>query len=388
MKFGDLKIYDKNFEPLMIIPKYLSVNWEIKFCEFGLGEIELEKTEELTSLLAKNKYLFIFQDDIQSVVTGYKIAETVVIYTRTLEWLLTKFIVPDFVAQKIKGTSEDTIWSASKLSCYIVKTYLPESVSVEVIEPDSDESNMNDFILEDATDIHSVIKLIMSDKKHGFRFYRDLKNKKFVFISVLARENNNFIFCDDYKTSYESEYIFDIQEEATGGAYYENAKYMGSYDAESNSPFLSVDPENYGKYYIVSDSGKRMGLNLKQGDIILCKDREGNFTILDKEVNKFLVTLPPSDDGIFSWSKLLSVNNLESAEKELEDMKLLDMLTCKTKLSYPEDFNLGDKIKVKLLSGDVSLQKEKLISEIHLWDEVGDTGAMPTTIDISQGGRK
>ena len=382
MKFDDLMIYNKDFELLAILPKYLSVNWEIKFCEFGLGEIEIERTNEIVNLLTENKYLFVFQGEIQSLVTGYKIGETVTIFTRTLEWLLTKFVVPDFTVVELINKVENTTWTVSKLCKYIVTKYLPESVEIEVKEPSPDESDLKDFVLDKASDMHSVIKLVMADKKYGFKFYRDLENKRFVFEVLLASENNDVMLCDEYKTSYESEYNFDIQEEITGAAFYKNVTNMGSYSASLNSPNLDITPENFGKYYTVTDGGVRMGLSLKAGDIILCKDRDGSFTIVEK-AEPFVVIISPDDNGIFSWSKILDVKDFESAEKEIEKTQILDMLTCKTRLSYLEDFNLGDIIKVKLFAEDKSFEKRKLISEIHLWDEANDTGAMPTTTDIS-----
>ncbi len=381
MKFEDLMIYNKDFELLAILPEYLSVNWEIKFCEFGSGEIELEKTSDVVKLLTENKYLFIFQGEIQSVVTGYRIAETVTVYTRTLEWLLTKFVVPDFTVEKLINTVENTTWTVSKLCKYIVTTYLPESVEIEIREILSDESDLKEFVLDNGTDMHSLIKLIMADKKYGFKFYRDIENKRFVFQVLLAEENNDILLCDEYKTSYESEYNFDIQEEITGGAFYKDVKNMGSYNASLDSPRLTITPENFGHFYNVTEEGVRMGLTLRPGNIILCKDRNGSFTIVDK-AERFLATIPPEDNGIFSWSKIFNVEDYESVEKEIEKTQILDMLTCKTRLSYLEDFKLGDIIKIKFFAGENSYEKRKLISEIHLWDEVNDTGAMPTTTDI------
>ena len=381
MKFEDLKIYSKDFEILAIFPRYLSVNWEIKFSEFGSGEIELERTDEIVRLLTDNKYLFLFQGDIQSVVTGYKIGETVTVFTRTLEWLLTKFVVPDFSVKKLMEKIFNTTWTVSKLCEYIMTEYLPESVELEIKAISQDESNMEEFVLENATDMYSAIRFILSDKKYGFRFSVDLESKRFVFSIFEARENNDIILCDEYKTSYESEYSFDIQEEIKGGAFYKDVTNMGSYNASVDVPKLTVTPENFGKYYTVTAEGVRMGLTLRPGDIILCKDRNGSFSIVNK-AERFLATVPPEDNGIFSWSKILNVKDFESVEKEIEKTKVLDMLTCKTTLSYLEDFNLGDIIKIKFFAGEGSYEKRKLISEIHLWDEVNDTGAMPTTIDI------
>ena len=96
-----------------------------------------------------------------------------------------------------------------------------------------------------------------------------------------------------------------------------------------------------------------------------------------------MVEIPPEENGIFTWSVVLDAKNSEEASKEIEERKTLNRLTCKTILSYPEDFKLGDIMITKFFAEDMSSEKKKLIKEIHLWDEPDGSGAMPTTIDIT-----
>ncbi len=380
MQFGDLRLYNKDFELISILPKYLSANWEIKFKEFGLGEIELEKTDEIVSILTENKYLFLFQDDIQSIITGYKIGETVTVFLRTLEWMLTKYTVEKFEVSDLVNTVSDTFTTSALLE-YILSTYLHPDFNVEFSGVEEDVSDVSSFVSENLETVYSVIRKIISDDKYGFRFCWDALQKRFVFSLLLANENENILLCDEYKTAYESELSFDIQEEISGGAFYQSIKNMGKWDAENNEPFLSVTPDNYAKYYTVSADGTCMDLSVVKGDIILCKDESGIFSIVDK-AEPFLVKIAPDENGIFSFSGVLNTRDLKGAEEEIKATKTLDMLTCKTKLLHKEDFNLGDIVKVKFFAGEKSYEKKKLIKEIHLWDEPDDTGAMPTTIDI------
>jgi len=376
LQFGDLRLYNKDFNLLSILPKYLSANWEIKFKEFGLGEIELEKTDEIVSLLTENKYLFLFQDDIQSIITGYKIGETVTVFLRTLEWMLTKYTVEKFEVNNLA----DNVSTISALLEYILSTYLHPDFNVEFSGVE-DMSDVSDFVSENLETVYSVIRKILSDDKYGFRFFWDDEQKRFVFSLLLAKENKDILLCDEYKTTYESELSFDIQGEISGGAFYHSVKNMGKWDAENNEPYLNVTPVNYAKYYTVSADGTCMGLSVVKGDIILCKDKSGQFSIVD-EAKPFLVKIPPEENGIFSFSGVLNAHDSKGAEDEIKATKALDMLSCKTKLSYKEDFNLGDIVKVKFFAGEKFYEKKKLIKEIHLWDEPDDTGIMPTTIDI------
>ena len=380
MKFQDIRIYDSEFNLLMILPRYLSVNWEIKFCEFGLGEIEFEKTEEIVDVLTKNKYLFLVQGDIQSIVTGYKIGEICTVFTRTLEWLLTKFCVKKFAA-----TDMNILTYGGRNKSNLIKFVLSENLHKDFgleFSGLGDAEDMTEFVSEAPSDIYSVIKNIINDKTTGFKFYRDFEKGCFVFRMLTATKNPDVILCDRYKTSYDSEYNFDIQDEASGGIFYHDVKNMGRWDASTNTPTITLDPSNYGKYYTVSTDGKLMGEYFYKDQIILCKSTGGAFEIVDK-AEPFLVELPPEDKGIFSWTAALTSGDTLSAKKELSQKKALDMLTCNTQLSYMEDFNLGDIVKIKFFAQNLSCEKEKLISEIHIWDEPESSGAVPTTIDIS-----
>ena len=378
LQFEDLRIFDKDFKLLAILPDCLSVNWEIKFKEFGLGEIELEK---IVQLLTKNKYLFVFCGDIQAIVTGYKIKDTICVFLRTTEWLLTKYVAEEFKVADFILAEADRNWTISKLTEYILNKYLHPDFNVEFTGLLDDESDVTDFVSERPKSLYSVIRDIISEEKYGFRFFWDEEKKKFVFILLSAEENNDILLCDEYKTAYESEYSFDLQEEVTGGVYYQKVTDMGEWNAALNEPILNIVPGNYAKYYTVSYDGVQMGLTLKKGDIILCKDKSGEFCIVDK-AEPFLARIDPEENGIFSFSGVLDAGEETSAKEEIKTKKALDMLTCKTKLNYNEDFKLGDIVRVVYFAGDMSYEKKKLINEVHLWDEPDDTGAMPTTVDI------
>ncbi len=381
LQFEDLRVYDEKFNLLAILPEYISINWEIKFKEFGLGEIELERTEKIVQLLTNNKYLFVFSGDIQAIVTGYKIGDTVTVFLRTTEWLLTKYVADEFKVSDLIMAEADRNWTISELAEYILNKYLHPDFNIEFIGIDNDESDLSDFVSEKPQTMYSVIRNILNDEKYGFRFFWDDDKKRFVFLILKAQENNKILLCDEYKTAYDSEYSFDIQDEISGGIYYQKVTDMGKWNASLNEPFLTQRESNYAKYYTVSHDGEQMGLSFKKGDIILCKDKSGEFLIVDK-AEPFLERIEPEENGIFSFSGILNAGEEASAKEEIKQKKSINMLTCKTKLNYNEDFKLGDIVRVVYFAGDESFEKKKLINEIHLWDEPDDTGAMPTMTDI------
>lgn len=381
MKFEDLRIYDKDFNLLIILPRYVSVNWELKFFGYGDGEIQLQKTEEIVKILTENKYLFIVQGDIQSLVTGYKIADVCTLFTRTPEWMLTKFAVKKFSVADI-NISVGGKCTSEMLVEYVLNEFLHKDFCVEFRGSGADESDVTGFVQNAVSDIYSVIKEIVKDPKAGFEFYRDFSDGHFIFEMKRAKSNENLVFCDKYKTSYDSEYNFDIQNEASGGIFYHTVTSLGEWDAYQNIPEITFVPSNYGKYYTVSEDGMYMGQKVYKGDILICRIPSGVFEVADV-AEPFLVEIASEEKGIFSWTAALFSDETDSAEKELSEKKALDMVTCMTGLSYKEDFNLGDIVKVVFCEQEFSCEKEKMISEIHIWDEAEGSGAVPTITDIS-----
>lgn len=370
MILGDIRIYNRDMELIAIIPQFLAANWDIKFSGYGTGEIEFVRTDELLTLLTQNKYLFLVQGDIQSIVTGYHIGKTCTVFTRTLEWLLTKFVVTEVTAgETLSGVVKNILSS------------LPDAFNLNFVGLDGDSTDMSGFAFDEAADIYSAVKKCITDVTVGFSLTADFKTKTFTFSLESAKENNGTLLCDEYKTSYDSEYTYDIQNDAAGGFYYHQLKYMGKYDVQTNSPALSEDPKYYGCYYIASSDGSRFGLTIKEGDIVACRSKQGDFEIIS-EAKPFLVEIAPDADGIFSWSVMLDAANEADADAALADKKPMDLLNMKTRLTYGTDYKIGDIITTKFYGRDIAISKKKLVSEVHLWVEREDSGASPTTIDI------
>ena len=371
MKLGDIRIYNRDFELLAVIPQFIASNWELKFCGYGCGEIELEKTDELMSILCENEYLFLVQNDIQSIVTGYKIGKSCMLFTRTLEWLLTKFVVEQVTVGKNLSKTVENMLSG-----------LPEAFGLKFYGTD-DECDMSEYKLSGAKDICSALVECIGEREMGFSFRVNLSDGTFTFSLLDKRENEDIFLCDEYRTCYDSEYAHHIQDKVSGAFYYHDVTYMGTWDPYENSPYISITPENFGKYYVVSLNGYGFGFWLSKGDILLCKTPDGTFTKVE-EAKPFLVEIPPKEEGIFSWCEIIDTTDKEEAEKILNSKKKLDMLTTKTKLSYRNDYSLGDVIRTKIYGHDTSFSVKKLVSEVHLWTEREDSGESPILKDLKE----
>lgn len=369
MKLQDIRIYNQDLELVAIIPDFIAANWEIKFSEFGTGEIEFPATSYIVSLLTQNEYLFLVHGDIQSVITGYNIEKTCTVFTRTLEWLLTKFVITQVPAGENMSKTVENILSV-----------LPDEFNLKFCGLD-DEYDMSDFVLDKATDVYSAIKSCINKPEVGILFKADFKEKTFTFYLKTASENANTLLCDQYKTSYDSNYTHDIQGYLKGIYYYHQLTCMGRYDVVTNSPSLAISKENYGKYYIVLGNGTVFGLSVKNGDILACTTKDGVFRILD-EAKPFLVENPPDVPGIFSWSEVLNATNETDAENERRQKIPMDILTFKTRLEYGTDYKIGDIMSTRFYCENFCISKRKLVSGVHLWVERNGVGASPTMTDL------
>lgn len=372
MELKDIKIYNKNLELICIIPRFIASNWEIKFSEFGAGEIELAATNDIISLLTKNEYLFLVQGNIQSVVTGYRIDKTCTIFTRTLEWLLTKFVVTEVTpGANLSETVQNILAS------------LPDSFNL-TFNGINDTEDMSDYTLDRATDIYSAIQSCIKNTQTGLSLRVDFSKKRFTFSLKKPTENKDVLLCDEYKTSYDSIYTRDIQSKASGSCYYHKLTYMGLYDVKNNDPKLTKTPENFGKYYKACSDGKLFNtLVVRDGDMIACMNKDGSFEII-KEVKPFLVKNLPEDKGVFSWSAVLNADSEKGAKKELSDKASMNMLNLKTRLVYGKDYKIGDILRTKFSKDKFSINKKQLVSGVHLWVEREGTGASPTMVDVKE----
>lgn len=384
MQYGDIRFYDENFTLLYIAPRYISVNWQLKFREYGTVEIHLEKSAETVELLTAHKYLFIEQDDWQAVVTGIKIDTDCAVFARTPEWLLTKFWISDFSAEEALENELLSATTAASVACCLVREGIPDSVSLLTEDEDSDDTDCASFAVTEATDLYSAVRNCLTDEKTGFSFSFDTESKGFVFCVCRGKENTDVVLSDEYKTSYDGSYTFDLQREASGGVYYQRVTNGGRWDPDANEPELKIDPKNYGMYYTASAAGKGVGLIVEEGDILLCSNKNGRFKIVE-EAKPFPVVFEPEERGIFSWCAVLSSDTEDAATRELKSLKAESTVSCKTKkLVYKTDFYLGDIIRTQFVSGDFVFLVKQIISGVHIWDDAQEFGCIPEATQLTE----
>lgn len=366
---GDVRFFDRDFNPVLILPRYLSADWQLTHRAYGTAELHFAKTREIVELLTTHTYLFVQQGAYQGIVTGVRIEKDCAVFIRTPEWLLTKFSLWDFTPTKT---------TASAIACEMVEAVL-SGIPLVLEGQDADETDRTDFTVSRATDLLSAVTDCIKDKQTGFSFRFDTQKKQFIFRVFRSCARDTFVFSEEYKTAYGMTYTKDLQESSAGGVYYQKVTNGGDWNAETNQPPLSITPDNFGTYYkvVAGKTGTHLGIDVKQGDTILCKDLSGRFTVVER-AEPFLVELEPAETGIFAWSAVLTADNMQDAEKELSKKSSVTSADGKThKLSYGTDFALGDMITVEFAQGEFSFQEKRIIEHVHIWENAGSFGALP-----------
>ncbi len=369
MQYGDIYIYDENFNLLCVVPRYLSVNWQIYFKSFGTGEIHLPKTAEYVELFTSHPHLFVEQGAYQGVVTGIKIEKDCAVFVKTPEWLLTKFIAEEFQAK-----NGQTVGS---VVCDLVRRVLENQILLFVSGEEVNATDCSNFVLEEATDLYSAILSCVSDEKTGFSFSFDTEKKCFYFSLSSARENKETVFGEEYRSYADGVYIRDIQDVSSGYLYYQKLECGGNYDPLKKEPDLKESPEHYGKYYRITENAERFDLELTKGDVLICKSKDGKFETA-KEAKPFPVKKEPLGEGIFAWSSVVSAKTEDEAERLMEKNKPNITVSGTAKAhEYGKDYQLGDLVIVQFSAGNFVHSEEKLVSGVHVFDDAQTFGFVP-----------
>lgn len=376
MQYGDISIYDENFELLCVVPRYLSINWQIYFKSFGTGEIHLPKTEEYVELFTSHTHLFVEQGAYQGVVTGVKIEKDCAVFVKTPEWFFTKFIAEEFQAESGQTVGE--------VACELVRRAIGSQISLITIGAESNDTDCSKFVLEEATDLYSALQLCLSDEKTGFSFSFDTEEKCFYFRLRAARENKETVFGEEYRSYTDNVYVRDIQDVADGYLYYHKLDCGGNYDPIAKKPDLKESPEHYGYYYRITENAERFDLKLTKGDVLICKRKDGKFETA-KEAKPFPVKKASDGEGIFCWSAVVSATTEDEAKRAIEKQKPSITISGTAKVhEYGKDYQVGDLVTVQFSAGNFVHSEEKLVSSVHIFDDAQTFGFVPEFMSLTK----
>lgn len=100
----DIRIYDFEFNLLCIMTDVISSEWHLQYNAVGSYEGHFRLRDRISGVILSHKYIVIVQGDLQAVCTGKIVSdEELTVCGRTVNWILTRRIMPPFKARLIFG---------------------------------------------------------------------------------------------------------------------------------------------------------------------------------------------------------------------------------------------------------------------------------------------
>ena len=336
----DIRVYDFNFNLLTIMSDIISSSWTIKYNEIGTYEGHFRLSDKISDILLKTPYIILTEGENQAICTG-KIAENeLLICGRTLNWLLKKRVLPPFKTREIFG--EEFKDPKTILDYVLEKAFIsPPKIdeSGQFIENTKDEAKaVQNFTLSpythpekldrhfwrnsaNSTDeiVHDLCEIMGT----GHRLFFNTKNKTWDF-EILIGDTKSLVLSEKHLNFFDISYTEDIENYASAGWYSE-----------------SID----------SDSGDSVW----------------------KYINSNTDT-----SGILYWESVLSgIGESEALTSLSKKSKNINIQGRVRNLSFREDYNLGDTLKILVTFGNFQKTFIYKVIGVNIWQNETSRGEEP-----------
>lgn len=371
MRREDVVFYDFSFVRLAQLKEYISVNAELRYCEYGTFEVHLPlNAENVAELLCANEFLLCRYGDIWAVVTGWRIGEDIAVFGRTPEWLLTKRCVEVFSKEDI---------APSKLAEYAVENGAGDFAAVS--EYTGDEEKIS-YSTDKVRTVYDTVREALSESGLGFRVRVDFEAKGFSFEVYGGTERSRSISASEL-TAYDMTYTADFLDKANSGGWYERGmKSMGTWNAKKNSPTLSNSKaaNAYTYYRITGDEYTRFGFSCEAGSYIYSDTEKGTWKIAAEAPRSVWVKITDEGfEGAKRWETVLSGQmTAEEARAELNGKRA--SASCETevrRMEYGTDYALGDIVRVRFEFGSFRDTVVQRVCGIMLYADENGSGTRP-----------
>ncbi len=373
----DIRFYDEKGTLLHILSRYTSVNWRLFLNEVGTFELHFPLESELTQLVTNVPFLLIVQGEKQAILTGVQLAGEGVLYGKTPNFLLTKFLdeLP-FSTETIESHDAQSVCRTIFLRRFPKGNFVFSDTEGDFPEVSYEK--------EECMTLFEVVRSVMHQAGggHGVR-YHFAKNAWECFVTM--GKKLPVVISERNKNAEQTTVTKELLLGASGGVYKQKMQHMGVWDASENSPALvQNNPENYAKYYTVGVAGSQFGLRFRAGDVIFCRYTSG---MLERgaSAEDFYVRLPGEEAGILAFDAPLSATDAIAAQKELlkQAQHEKEETNLKTRdFLWGRDYNLGDTAHVEFKKGPYQTRKVKKITGVHIFCEAGERGEAPIFSEV------
>ncbi len=369
----DVRLYDFDFHLLHIEHDIFSANWRIFENEPGTFELHFPLESPLSQVLQSAPYLVAVQGNKQAIVTGYQLSREGVLYGKGLSWLLSRFCLPtDF-----EKTGEAQALCRELFQ--LILEDIPQIVFEENTEADFGQVSLSG---QAGDSLLSLVENAMEQSGGGHQLLFQPREGRFCFSLTKGRELP-LVLSEDNKNAYDMELSHDSSPSFFGGYYSQKVEHKGTWDPTQNEPSLTdYNPDNYATGYRINlpsdyDSYKRFGITWQDGDYMRCRDKSGTWEKVE-ELSDFPVHIPGEKTGIYAWETRLSGATEEEAKADLKTLVPEEEVRLTThELRLGRDYELGDRVKLRLEKGSLRLCFSRKITGVHIWFEAGEQGEQP-----------
>lgn len=323
----DLRFYDYEFHLKKIVPSYISANWTLYYNDVGTAEFHFSPTDSAVEVILENDYLVVTQGDLQAIVTGKRVAEDdVAVYGRTMNWILTRRVIPKFKTTQLLEEGIITRCDAAQITQYVVNTAFSDVnlITCEDSPPAFDE--MEPFWRNVTNAASDVIRECLEENGAGHRVVYDLEKQVWRY-EILLGQSKNLILSESLKNAYETRYDEDCQDYYSAG------------------------------WYEVEKEGEEGG------------EPETEWIRLEKDTDK---------EGIYLWEGKLSGSCESEAKADLKKKKWMrEGSAGALSMRCGVDYQLGDSATIQLSVGDRRISTTERIIGVQIWNDEEGSGERP-----------
>lgn len=319
-----------------IISSYREINWN----EIQTAEFHLEADDPIATAVIEKSYLFLEDDEgNQDIITGYEIKDDLTLYCRSLDWLLSKMLLPPSSVSGSLSDCTSSLLSASK-GCEIYPGTVPA---------DFDSLSLN---TSEVTYLSDSLKEFLSPCRLGRRVRFSHADNRF-YLDILCGNVLDFYVSESDGTLSSVSFNGNILDYSNSLCFQKHMKHMGSWKPDTNSPKLyENDPENFGKYYEASlskDIHTLFGIAWEDGDFIYCNTKDGEWKKSKNPPDSFFVYLPDGDaEKKYQWYEISSLSSCDEADAYLKNRtENRDFSAAAESLSYGKDYKIGDFVRLQ-----------------------------------------
>lgn len=353
----DIRLYNLNFELLAIAHKVKSSAWEVYYNKSGTFEAHISIDKWMTPAVFDNKYLVAVEGSKQAFCHARQINTEIVLYGKTLNWLLSKRTVMPFNTAR-DGIINNPVTLCNKLvtdvfinsrsieDAYGNSVTIPGVSNMEVVDNGSEFVTSADMFYRTAAHPLSEVIIDRLAADHlGHRLIFDVSAKKWRF-EIYEGAINPIVLSKSNRSMYSLDYTVDISNVCNAGYYQPTEQAETTASDESTEEAANQEYEQDQVYKFVADDSYNT-------DFEAC-------------------------NAICQWDTILNGSYPSEALGDLSDnVKTEEITGTVAHLEYGIDYQLGDVMRVQIVNEGLSRTLMRRITGVKLYRESNEVSAEP-----------